>query len=459
MVLVIPETITVHLGAPNAEAENVTVPFIDYIKNVASGEIYPTWPDAAIRANIYAQITFALNRIYNEWYPSQGYDFDITSITQYDQTYAPGREIFANISAIVDEIFNSYVVLSGSVAPYFTAYCNGTTTVCAGLSQWGTVELAGQGLDALAILRYYYGPNIELVEDAPTGEKLPSYPGFPLEMGNISEEVHIIQRQLNRISENFPAIPVIAEEDGIFDAETEAAVIAFQEIFDLPATGIIDKATWYSIKRRYIAVKRLCELLNEGLTISEIERIFPAALREGDTDPGVRALQYFLAFIAYFDRNYPDVAISGNFDAATADTVRYFQEQNALPVNGIVDRITWQHLVDEYNALLAQLPPEYQQYASLIYPGYFLTLGETAPAVATLQEAINNISASDDAVPSLAVTGVYDAATEEAVKVLQWQEGLPANGATGPILWKAVMSRGMTKNSPDVLSETSAASG
>ena len=175
MVVIIPESITVHLGAPSEDAPNVTVPFIDYIKNVASGEIYPTWPEAAIRANIYAQITFALNRIYNEWYPSQGYDFDITSVTQYDQTYSPDREIFANISAIVDEIFNSYVVLEGSVAPYFTAYCNGTTTVCAGLSQWGTVELAEQGLGALDILKYYYGSNIELVEDAPTGENLPSF--------------------------------------------------------------------------------------------------------------------------------------------------------------------------------------------------------------------------------------------------------------------------------------------
>ena len=449
MVVIIPESITVHLGAPSEDAPNVTVPFIDYIKNVASGEIYPTWPEAAIRANIYAQITFALNRIYNEWYPSQGYDFDITSVTQYDQTYSPDREIFANISAIVDEIFNSYVVLEGSVAPYFTAYCNGTTTVCAGLSQWGTVELAEQGLGALDILKYYYGSNIELVEDAPTGENLPSFPGFNIEMGSISEEVHIIQRQLNRIRENFPAIPVISEEDGIFDAETEAAVMAFQEIFDLPVTGIIDRATWYYIKRRYVAVKRLCELISEGLTISEAQRIFPAVLQEGDTSSGVRALQYFLAFIAYFDNNIPQISITGTFDANTANAVRQFQSQQGLTVDGVVDRVDWQELLNTYNSILADLPSEYQEYASLIYPGYFLTSGEESPDVITLQNAINRIAATDSSVPTLEVTGIYDEATENAVRTLQWQSGLPVNGAVGPILWRTIMDRSVGESSAE----------
>lgn len=440
MVVIIPETITVHLGAPSEEAENVTVPFIDYIKNVASGEIYPTWPESAIRANIYAQITFALNRVYNEWYPSQGYDFDITSVTQYDQTFAPNREIFANISAIVDEIFNSYVVQAGSVAPYFTAYCNGTTTVCAGLSQWGTVELAEQGLGPLEILQYYYGPNIELVEDAPTGENLPSYPGFPIGMGSISEEVHIIQRQLNRIRENFPAIPPV-EEDGIFDIGTEAAVMVFQEIFDLPVTGIVDKATWYSIKRRYIAVKRLCELISEGLTISEAERLFPENLQEGDTIAGVRVIQYFLAFLAYFDNTLPQVSVTGTFDAATANAVRQFQSQRGLPVTGVVDRTVWGEVLSAYNSLLSNLPEEYQQYASLIYPGYFLTEGEDSPAVTMLQNAINQIATVDPSVPALEVTGIYDDATMAAVKILQMQAGFEPNGAVGPLMWQYIMDR------------------
>ena len=162
---VIPQDITVHLGAPGSVAQNVTVPFIDYIKNVASGEIYPTWPEEALRANIYAIITYALNRIYTEWYPSRGYDFDITNTTQFDQSFSPDREVFENISNIVDEIFNDYVVRQGSIQPLFTAFCNGTTSTCEGLSQWGTVSLAEQGLTPYEILQYYYGRNIGIVEN------------------------------------------------------------------------------------------------------------------------------------------------------------------------------------------------------------------------------------------------------------------------------------------------------
>ncbi len=179
----IPETITVHLGLPDQPAENVTVNFSDYIKNVASSEIYPTWPESAIRANIYAQISYALNRVYTEWYRSKGYDFDITNTTQYDQYFVKDREVFKNISRIVDEIFNNYVVREGSVSPLFTAYCNGTTSRCDGLSQWGTVTLAEQGYTPLEILQFYYGDDIAIIENAPIRPNVESYPGFPLKLG------------------------------------------------------------------------------------------------------------------------------------------------------------------------------------------------------------------------------------------------------------------------------------
>ena len=172
---VIPESIRVHLGAPSSNAQNVTVPFVDYIKNVASSEIYPTWPENALRANIYAIITFALNRIYTEWYPSRGYDFDITNTTSYDQAFVPGREIFANINDIVNDIFDEYVVRSGSIQPLFTSFCNGTTSRCDGLSQWGTVALAEQGLTPYEILQRYYGEDIGILTDTPVasvGESL-----------------------------------------------------------------------------------------------------------------------------------------------------------------------------------------------------------------------------------------------------------------------------------------------
>ena len=208
---VIPQNITVHLGAPNENAQNVTVNFIDYIKNVASSEIYPTWPDEAITANVLAIISYALNRIYTEWYRSRGYDFDITNSTAVDQAFVPDREIYENISRIVDNIFNDYVVKRGSVEPYFTQFCNGTTSTCAGLSQWGTVTLANSGLTAFQILQNYYGTDIGIVENAPVADIAESYPGVPVRIGDFGNNVKIIQTQLNRIARNYPAIPKIPE--------------------------------------------------------------------------------------------------------------------------------------------------------------------------------------------------------------------------------------------------------
>lgn len=279
---VIPETITVHLGAPDQAAENVTIPFAEYIKNVASSEIYPTWPEAAIRANILAQISFALNRIYTEHYPSQGYDFDITNNTQYDQNFVRNRDIFENISQIVDDIFNDYVVRQGSVEPLFTQYCNGTTSTCDGLSQWGTVDLADQGLIPYEILQYYFGDDINIVFGAPVQGIERSYPGVPLRQGSAGEDVRILQRQLNRISDNYPAIPKLLV-DGFFGVETEAAVREFQRIFNLTPDGIVGKATWYKIKKTYNGVKGLSELYSEGISFDEAQRQFSRQLQLGDT--------------------------------------------------------------------------------------------------------------------------------------------------------------------------------
>ncbi|MBR6533047.1 MAG: spore cortex-lytic protein, partial [Clostridia bacterium] len=200
----IPETITVHLGTPDSNARNVTVPFIDYIKNVASSEIYPTWPENALRANIYAIISFALNRVYTEYYRSRVYDFDITNTTQFDQAFKEDRETFENIGYIVDEIFNDYIVRQGNVEPLFATFCNGTTSTCAGLSQWGTVDLANQGLIPFEILQNYYGQDIGIVNDAPVGFTDESYPGVPLKIGDSGNNVQIIQTQLNRIAQNYP---------------------------------------------------------------------------------------------------------------------------------------------------------------------------------------------------------------------------------------------------------------
>jgi hypothetical protein len=308
---IIPQTITVHLGPPNQAAENVTVPFADYIKNVASSEIYPTWPESAIRANVLAQISFALNRVFTEYYPSRGYDFDITNTTRYDQAYTQGGEVFENIGQIVDEIFNNYIVRQGRVEPLFAPFCDGVRTQCQGLSQWGSVYLANQGLTPFQILQYYYGQNIGIVTNAPVGTNVPSYPGIPLQRGSFGEEVRQLQIELNRIGKNFPAIPAIPAITGVFDVPTEQAVIRFQDVFNLYVDGIVGKATWYKVKEIYNGVKRLSELSGEGLTFSEAQQVYPNILRFGDTGIAVRIVQYYLAFLGYFYPDLPPIAIEG----------------------------------------------------------------------------------------------------------------------------------------------------
>ena len=204
----VPQNITVHLGPPDANAPNVTVPFIDYVKNVASSEIYPTWEESALRANILAIVSFALNRVYTEFYRSRGYDFDITSSTAYDQAFVNGRSYFASVSRIADELFNDYLRRPGFVEPLAAKFCNGTTVTCEGLSQWGSQNLAKQGYDSTRILRTYYG-NVEIVPNAPIRGITSSYPGTPLRRGSTGPGVVIVQVELNRIAQNYPAIPKI----------------------------------------------------------------------------------------------------------------------------------------------------------------------------------------------------------------------------------------------------------
>ena len=242
----VPQNITVHLGPPSSNASNVTVPFSDYVKNVASSEIYPTWDESALRANILAIVSFALNRVYTEFYRSRGYDFDITSSTAYDQAFVNGRSFFENISRLVDDLFNDYLRRPGFVEPLASKFCNGTTVTCEGLSQWGSQNLAQQGYNSTQILRSYYG-NVEIVTNAPVRGIMSSYPGTPLRVGSSGPNVVVLQTALNRIAQNYPAIPKIPEVDGIFGSRTEATVRAFQQIFGLTPDGIVGQATWYEM--------------------------------------------------------------------------------------------------------------------------------------------------------------------------------------------------------------------
>lgn len=438
----VPRQITVHLGAPNANAENITLPFNEYIKNVASSEIYPTWPKEAIIANILAQISFTLNRIYTEYYRSRGYDFDITSTTQYDHAFKKNGEIFSNISQTVDEIFNNYIVRDGNIEPLFAQFCDGVRTQCGGLSQWGSVELANSGMNALEILKSYYGNNISLVNDAPVGENIPSYPGTPLSRGDFGEEVYKIKIQLNRIGKNYPAIPGIPYTNAAFDAPTEEAVKAFQKIFNLTPDGIVGKSTWYKIKEIYAGVKRLNELAGEGLTITEAQRVYPNALVPGTAAEAVRTVQYYLSFLSFFFENIDFVPLTGVFDAETEKAVRAFQETYGLTADGIVGRQTWNKLTSVYNDIVSSLPADYQTVLGTVFPGKMLVLGDSGDSVRIIQENLNNISEYDPAVPKVNVTGVYDDATLSAVAVLQAQIGREATGAVDPIIWSEIITRG-----------------
>lgn len=432
---VIPENITVHLGPPGSNAQNVTVNFIDYIKNVASSEIYPTWPENALRANIYAIISFALNRIYTEWYPARGYNFDITNSTQFDQAFVPNREIYDNISTIVDEIFNDYVVRQGTIQPLFTAFCNGTTSQCAGLSQWGTVSLAEQGFTPYRILQNYYGNDINIVENAPVGNSGESYPGVPLEIGDRGNNVQILQIQLNRIRQNYPAIPEISRPNGTFGVDTQDAVRKFQEIFSLPQTGIVDKATWYKIKQYYNGVKSLAELASEGITLEEATIPYTTQLAEGNSGIDVRTLQYYLSIIAYFNSDLQPVPLNGIFNSATVDAVERFQEFYGLPVTGIVDNDTWNVIDRIYTETVAALPKGYEGNNAKLYPGYFLTKGMRGENITDLQTYLNLIGRNIPEIPEVPITGYFGDQTENAVRIFQQLFGIPVSGDVGPVTW------------------------
>ena len=435
---VVPETITVHLGPPGSSARNVEVPFAAYIKNVASHEIYPTWPENAIRANILAQISYALNRVYTEYYRTRGYDYDITSTTQYDQAYVDGGDVFENISQIVDDSFNNYIVRQGSVEPLFAQFCDGVRTQCGGLSQWGSVDLARDGMNPYEILQYYYGGDISIVFNAPVGGNVPSYPGRPLRRGDVGNDVLLLQRQLSRIRRNYPAIPEIPEPSTVFDVPMEEAVKSFQQIFNLTPDGIVGKATWYKIKEVWTGVKQLSELASEGLTLMEVQPTFPEVLRYGDEGVAVSTLQYYLAFLGYFLQEQPPVALTGVFDDDTRDAVYTFQSNYGLPVDGIVGRDTWNRLLNVYDQLLRDLPQDYQNYIEQVYPGRFLVLGDEGRAVRQLQENIRKIAAQDPAIPTVEVDGVFGPATQRAVLALQRQQGIDQSGAVGPVLWTRV---------------------
>lgn len=259
---VVPEFIVVHDGLPeNTSAQNYWVPFRDYIKNVASSEIYSTWPDQTIYANVIAIISFTLNRVFTEWYRNKGYSFTITSSTAYDHKYIHNRNIFDNISVIVDEVFNTFIKRPPTARqPLLAQYCDGKKSQCPDqMTQWGSKDLGDQGMDYESILKYFYGNNIVFSQANIVSGVPVSFPGFTLQLGSNNSYVRTIQNQLNAISNSYPAIEKVTE-DGIFGPSTEASVKKFQEIFNLPQTGVVDFKTWYAISRIYVATTKIASL-------------------------------------------------------------------------------------------------------------------------------------------------------------------------------------------------------
>lgn len=434
----IPEYITVHLGPPDSSAPNVTVAFPDYVKNVASSEIYPTWPESAIRANMYAQTSFALNRVYTEWYRSRGYNFDITNSTSVDQSFVNGRDIFSNISQLADELFNDYIRRANFTEPLFAQYCNGTTVTCNGLSQWGSVDLARQGYVPYSILTYYYGDDISLVRDTPVAELTPSFARI-LKIGSAGEDVRRIQIQLNRISANYPAIPK-TPTDGFFSTATYDAVVKFQQLFNLTADGIVGEGTWYRIQYLYTSVKRLAELHSEGETLLGTPQQFTGVLSPGESGGKVFVLQYYLAVLAGFYAEIPFIQLTGTYNAQTEQALKAFQQLAGLPQTGVADRQTWDTLYDTVENAVDVVPPEDFTVGIQPYPGFVLVMGMRNPSVAVMQNYLVKISQAYPSIPQTNVTGFFGTQTRAAVTAFQRQFGLTPDGAVGPETWNKMIS-------------------
>ncbi len=429
--VIIPKTITVHLGRPAASAQNVTVSFRNYIANVASSEVYPTWPEQALRANIHCQISLALNRIYTEWYPSKGYRFNITNSTSYDQYYVHGRTVFEVMTRLTDDIFNTYIRKTGTVNPYYAEYCDGKSVTCPGLKQWGTVTLARQGKNALQILKYYYGSNIEIVRTHNIQSIPQSYPGSPLRQGSTGSAVFTLQRQLNRIAKDYPFLGQL-KADGVFGPQMTATVKAFQKQFNLTADGVVGRSTWYKISYIYVSVKDLAELTSEGETASGTLSDGTwngTTLRQGSTGAAVEQLQFWLNTLAQYESALPSVAVDGIFGSGTAAAVRAFQRRYGLTVDGVVGRTTWKQLYDEFRSIQSD------NGTPNAYPGTPLRKGASGQNVRLVQFWLKIARTVYASLHSLTVDGRFGASTEAAVQKFQSYFGLTSDGVVGRTTW------------------------
>ena len=431
--VIIPKNITVHLGKPAASARNVTVSFRDYIANVASSEVYPTWPEQALRANIHCQISLALNRIYTEWYPSKGYSFNITNSTSYDQYYVHGRTVFDVMVRLTDDIFNTYIRKTGTVNPYYAEYCDGKSVTCPGLKQWGTLTLANQGRSALSILKYYYGSNIEIIRTNNIQSIPQSYPGSPLRQGSTGAAVFTLQRQLNRITKDYPFLGLLTV-DGIFGRKMTETVKKFQKQFNLTADGVVGRSTWYKISYIYVSVKDLAELTSEGETFSgtlpdSSWNFGSSVLKQGSTGSEVEQMQFWLSTLAQYESSIPSVTVDGVYGSGTAAAVRAFQRLYGLTVDGIVGLTTWTELYDQFRSIQSD------NGTPNAYPGTALRQGSSGQNVRLVQFWLKIARTVYSSLSNVTVDGIFGSSTAAAVRRFQTYFGLTSDGVVGRTTW------------------------
>lgn len=439
--VVIPDFITVHLGAPSAAARNVRVPFKEYIINVVCSEIYPFWNISAIEANTHAIVSFTLNRLFTHWYRSRGRNFDITNNIQFDQMFIEGREIFQNVALIVDRIFNQFIRRPGRREPFFASYCNGTTSTCAGMSQHGSQALALRGFTPIQILRYYYPTDVNIVQSTNFGSRNPgAYPGTALRQGSTGDDVLRMQLYLNRISGNW-WIPAIQNPNGVFGADTRETVIAFQRLFNLSPDGVIGPITWYEITRVYVAARNLAELISEGQRYSIGNTPPTVVLREGARGEAVVELQFLLNFIASFYNDLPFVIEDGVFRTNTRLAVIEFQTRFGLTPDGVVGPLTWARLYEIYRSIrnIVPLPPPSANIPP--FPGTNLQNGTRNENVRLMQRYLNAIGRFNPSIEHLAEDGIFGPRTQAAVTEFQRLFGIQPTGIIDHNTWYAIVEQ------------------
>ena len=438
--LVIPQEITVHLGLPDTKAFNYTLPFGDYIKSVSACLFVPTWPDTALQAHIFTILTFTLSRVYSNYYPAQGYPFDITNTPDADQPFCQQKDIPASIAKLVDALLHSCICCEGKLLPKMSYFSDGHHD----LPNKESRSLAEDGYSPSSILSYYFGEGTELNRNissyalAPGGTLSEEYPGI-LRRGCTGPSVKNLQIRLNRVGRNFPLIPCIPACDGIFGPYTESAVKGFQEIFLLSGDGIVNPGTWNKLADIYQSVKSF-----SFISIHEFQRRghsfqFPGVLAPGAAGEPVKLLQFFLSSISLGDPMVVSTEMTGVFDEKTRLSSESFQLRYDIPATGIVDSLTWEKIYQVYSNQKQCFPSAFLSSSMSSYPGYALLPGMKGAAVRILQNYLSALEEHYPILPSILPSGQYGGKTKAAVTLLQKKFGLAATGTVSAETWELIL--------------------